>query len=130
LGYFSHLIQQRLILNVPLKTEAGIEAAVKCCNDTVQWAGWKATSKLPAASRIHGCPITIKQKVADKRKLRRDWHRFRTPESKRFLNAATQDLKQLLNRNKKIASNIPARSSTNGIHQLFLVQGDQIKLNV
>jgi hypothetical protein len=98
--YFSHLIQQRLILKVPLKADADIEAAVKSFNDTGQWAGWKATPKLPAANRIHDCPKTIKQKIAGKRKLRRDWRRFRTPERKRLLNAATQDLKQLLNRNK------------------------------
>jgi hypothetical protein len=98
--YFSHLIQQRLTLKIPLKTEADIETAVKSFNDKVQWAGWKATAKLPAASRIHDFPITIKQKIAEKIKRRRDWHRFRTPECKRLLNAATQDLKQLLNRNK------------------------------
>jgi hypothetical protein len=66
----------------------------------IQWASWKATPKLPAANRIHGCPTTIQQKLAEKRKLRRDWHRFRTLESKRLLNAATQDPKQLLHRIK------------------------------
>jgi hypothetical protein len=37
---FRHLINERLILNVPLKTEEEIEAAVKFFNDTIQWAGW------------------------------------------------------------------------------------------
>jgi hypothetical protein len=55
-AYFSHLIQQRLNLNVPLKTEADIEAAVKTFNDTVQWAGWKATPKHTADSRY---PTTL-----------------------------------------------------------------------
>jgi hypothetical protein len=41
--YFRHLINQRLTLNVPLRTEEDIEAAVKSFNDTVQWAGWNAT---------------------------------------------------------------------------------------
>jgi hypothetical protein len=41
----------------------------------------------------------MKQKIEDER-LRRDWHRLRTPESKRLLNIATQELKQLLNNNK------------------------------
>jgi hypothetical protein len=40
---FRHLINQRLTLNVSLKTEEDIEAAVKFFNDTVQWAGWNAT---------------------------------------------------------------------------------------
>jgi hypothetical protein len=42
--------------------------------------------------QTYECPILIKQK----RRLRRNWHRFRTPESKRLLNAATRELKQLL----------------------------------
>jgi hypothetical protein len=32
-----------------------------------------------------------------KKRLRRDWHRLRTPECKILLNTATQELKQLLN---------------------------------
>jgi hypothetical protein len=98
--YFSHLIHQQLILQVPLKTTTDIEAAVKFFNGNGSAGSCKATPKLPTACRIHGCPITIQQKLAEKRKLRRDWHRFRTPESKRLLNAATQDQKQLLRRIK------------------------------
>jgi hypothetical protein len=96
--YLSHLIHHRLLLQIPLKTPADVEAACRqLFTETVEWAGWQATPTLPA---IHGCPIIIKQKLAEKRKLRRDWHRFRTPESKRFLNTATQDLKQLIRRIK------------------------------
>jgi hypothetical protein len=40
---FRHFINQRFALNVSLKTEKDIEAAVKFFNDTVQWAGWNAT---------------------------------------------------------------------------------------
>jgi hypothetical protein len=60
----------------------------------------EGNAKFHAANRIHDCPISIEQKVAAKRKLRRDWHRFRTPESKRLLNSATQDPKHLLRRIK------------------------------
>jgi hypothetical protein len=98
--YFRHLINQRLTLNVPLKTEEDIEAAVKSFNDTVQWAGWNATPEHTDALKIYDFPIILKQKIEEKRRLRRDWHRLRTPESKRLLNTATQELKQLLNRNK------------------------------
>jgi hypothetical protein len=35
-----------------------------------------------------------------KERLLRDWHRLRTPKSKRLLNTATQELKELLNNNK------------------------------
>jgi hypothetical protein len=36
----------------------------------------------------------------EKRRLRRDWHRLRTSESKRLLNTETQEQNQLLNNNK------------------------------
>jgi hypothetical protein len=39
---FRHLINQRLTLNVSLKTDRDVEAAVKFFNDTIQWAGWNA----------------------------------------------------------------------------------------
>jgi hypothetical protein len=41
----------------------------------------------------------IKQKLLDKRRLQRNWHRLCTPESKRLLNTATRKLKQLLSEN-------------------------------
>jgi hypothetical protein len=68
---------------------------------TIHYSGQvgKQHQTLPAAHKIHDCPITIKQKIAEKSRLRRDWHRLRTPESKRLLNTAAQDFKQLLNRN-------------------------------
>jgi hypothetical protein len=94
--YFKYLINQRLLLQIPLMTTDDIEEAVKFFTDTVQWAGWKETPPLPARSGINACPLIIQQQLAAKRKLRRDWHHFRTPESKRLLNAATQDLKQLI----------------------------------
>jgi hypothetical protein len=37
--YFSHLIHHRLLLQIPLKTPADVEAAVQLFTDTVQWAG-------------------------------------------------------------------------------------------
>jgi hypothetical protein len=43
---------------------------------------------------------TNKTKVIERKRLRRSWHRLRTPEIKRLLNAATQALKQLFLSNK------------------------------
>jgi hypothetical protein len=37
---FRHLINHRLTLNVSIKSEEDIEAAVKFFNDTIHWAGW------------------------------------------------------------------------------------------
>jgi hypothetical protein len=49
---------------------------------------------------IYDCPILIKQNVEEKRRLRRDWHRLRTTESKILLNTATQEFKEFLNSNR------------------------------
>jgi hypothetical protein len=73
---------------------------LKFFSDTVQWAGWNATPGHTDIFKTYECPILIKQKIEDKRRLRRGWHLLRTPESKRLLNTATQELKQLLNNNK------------------------------
>jgi hypothetical protein len=73
----------RLTLNVSLKTDEDIEAAVKFFNDTVQWAGWNATPEHTGTLKPYECPILIKQKIEEKRRLHRGWHRLRTPESKR-----------------------------------------------
>jgi hypothetical protein len=40
--YLRHLINKRLALSVPPKTEEEIEAAVKLFSNTIQWAGWNA----------------------------------------------------------------------------------------
>jgi hypothetical protein len=93
---FRHLINERLLLKVPLKTDSDIEAAIKNFNDIIQWAGWTTTPEDTEARQAYDCHILIKQKMLNKRRLRRNWHRFRTTESKRMLNAATRELKQLL----------------------------------
>jgi hypothetical protein len=98
--HFRQLINERLTLNISLKTEKNIEAAVKFFNDTIQWAGWKTTPEHTDTLKTYDCPISIKQKIEEKRRLHRDWHRLRTAESRRLLNTATQELKQHINNNK------------------------------
>jgi hypothetical protein len=87
---FRHLINHRLTLNGSLKTEEDIQAAVKFFNDTVQWADWNTTPEHRDTLKIYGCPILIKQKIEEERRLLRGWQRLRTPESKRLFNTATQ----------------------------------------
>jgi hypothetical protein len=74
--YFRHLINQRLTLNVSLKTEEDTEAAVKFFNDTIQWAGWNATPEHTDMLKSYDRPLLIKQKIEEKRRLRRGWHRL------------------------------------------------------
>jgi hypothetical protein len=89
-----------LTLYVPLQTDSQIEEAVKYFNDIIQWAGWNATPETSYTPSIHTCSISIKQKIAENRRLRREWQRNRTPLRKKLLNRASQDLKQLLSDHK------------------------------
>jgi hypothetical protein len=52
---FRCLINERLALNVSLKTEEDIEAAVKFSNDTTQWASWNATSEHTETLKTYDC---------------------------------------------------------------------------
>jgi hypothetical protein len=63
---FRLIINERLILKVPLKTEEDIETAAKLFNDTMQWAGWNATPEHAAKHKANNCPIPIKQKIEEK----------------------------------------------------------------
>jgi hypothetical protein len=91
-----HIINERLLLNAPLKTDSDIEAVIKNFNDIIQWAGWTTTPEHTESRQTLNCPILIKQDLLNKRRLRRNWHRFHAPESKRLLNATTRELKQFL----------------------------------
>jgi hypothetical protein len=63
-------------------------------------AGWNAMPEHKRTLKAYGCPIIIKQKIGEKRRLHGYWHRLQTLKSKSLLNAATQDLKELLHDNK------------------------------
>lgn len=98
--YFRLLLSDKLSPNIPLKTAADIEAAVNNLTKLIQWAGWSATPVTHYTPQITPCPLRIKQKILDKRRLRRTWLRFHSPITKRLLNKASQELKQLISEYK------------------------------
>jgi hypothetical protein len=63
---FRCLISERLTLNIPLKTEEGIEAAAKLFHDTIQWVGWNATLEHKGTHEALNFPIKIKQNIEEK----------------------------------------------------------------
>jgi hypothetical protein len=63
------IINERLNLNISLKTEEDTEAAVKFLQQ------YNTMGRLGCNPRTYShCPILIKQKIEEKRRLRRDWH--------------------------------------------------------
>jgi hypothetical protein len=75
------------------------ESSSEVLNDTIQWAGWNKTPEHTYIPNTLDCPSLIKQKIKGNA-LHKAWHRFRTSESKRLLNKATQEFKQLLSTNR------------------------------
>jgi hypothetical protein len=63
---FRHLFNERLTLNVSLKTEEDSEAAVKFSNDTIQWAHWNAMPGHTDTLNTYNYPILITQKIKEK----------------------------------------------------------------
>jgi hypothetical protein len=83
--------------DIPLKTEEKTGETAKLFNDTIQCAGWNAMLEHKRTLKSYDCLIIIKQKNMKEEDCR-EWHRLRTPASKRLLNAATQE--QLVHDNK------------------------------
>jgi hypothetical protein len=96
---FRLLLTDHLDLNVTLITTSDIEATINTFTNLIQWAGWTSTPEPLKVRQASNRPLFIKQKLLEKRRLRRTWFRFRSPYVKRQLNKATRELKQLLSDN-------------------------------
>lgn len=100
---FRNLINERLNLQVDLKSIESLESAVDNFVGCVQSSAREST---PAPQNLDSCkaglnyPIYIKRKIAEKRRLRRIWQNSRNPIDKTNFNRATQELKRLLYRIK------------------------------
>jgi hypothetical protein len=81
---------------VPIKTEAQSEDAVKYFTDLIQWAEWTAIPETTCTTLSCDYPIFMKQKLAEIRRLQKEWHLYQTPTSKKLFIRATQELKQVL----------------------------------
>jgi hypothetical protein len=92
---FRLLLTDHLNLNVPLKTTTDTEAAINTFTNLTQWAGWTSTPELSKVRLASNGPLFIKQKLLEKRRLRRTWLRFHPPYIKCQLNKATRELKHL-----------------------------------
>jgi hypothetical protein len=52
---------------------------VKFFNDTVQWAGWKATPEYTDTLKVYDCPKSIKQKNRKKKKKKKKTMKMLAP---------------------------------------------------
>ena len=69
----------------------------------IKQAAWNSTPNPKKSTNMAACTPMIKQKILDKRRLRKQWQNTRALQVKTKLNKAVKDLKQLLNDEKQRA---------------------------
>lgn len=92
---FRNRVHNDINLNIPLKTNDEINEAVQHLTICIQEAAWDATPS-NAEVKEKDCPSYIKEKIGEKRKLRKKWQQTRHPRDKKRLNKATKQLRDFL----------------------------------
>jgi len=93
---YRSILNERINLNVPLKTEENLEHAIKTLNENIQEAAKFATPNMKSINSDVIYPIEIKNMIVNKRKLRKRWQITRCPMDKQILNRATKEIKNAL----------------------------------
>lgn len=94
---FRDYITENLKLNMPLKSEEDVESATAHITNIIQTASWLSTPILHKKTNMYqNVPVQIRDRVLEKRRLRRTWHYSRREEDKTAFNKAAQDLKIFL----------------------------------
>lgn len=94
---FRELVHEKLHLKVALKTETDIDSAVRKLTLALQECCWMSTPEdtdRPPQSKTYS--DSIRQKILEKRRLRRVWHTSRHSNDKKELNKAIRELKILI----------------------------------
>lgn len=96
---FHQYLHENLDLKICMKTEEDIDNATEYITKSIQTAAWLSTPPPRMVSKIsvnQNVPHVIKEKILEKRRLRRVWHCSRHPADKRDFNRAAAELKRLL----------------------------------
>lgn len=102
-GLFREIFDDKITLNIPLNNEENISVAIENFNAAVTSAAICATPMQKDKQHHTICPLEVKRKIEEKRKLRKIWQRTRAPSDKSKLNSAIKEIKSLLNNLKNVA---------------------------
>lgn len=94
---FRELLNVQVNCKISLKTHEEVEIAIDTFNNIVQKAAWESTPVNYNTKNVKLCPVNVKTKIAEKRKLRKLWQKTRSPHDKTKLNKTTKQLKELIN---------------------------------
>lgn len=111
---FKEILNEQISCNIPLKTTDELELATDNLNITIQKAAWDATPEIKILKTKTTCSISVRNKIAEKRKLRKEWQKTRSPHDKAKLNKAIKQLKQLIynEKNKSIEYYLKSLTAT------------------
>lgn len=84
--FFRDEIESTLNLQVPLKDQNDIMHAVEHINLCIQQAAWNSTPSSITRNQNTVIPVTIREKLKEKRNLRKQWQTHRFPKLKTKLN--------------------------------------------
>lgn len=93
---FQTAIGKSINLLIPLKTEIDIDDATEKLTRLIQTAAWESTPKSDTEKKTINYPLTIKNKITKKRRLRRKWQISQNPTDKNKYNKAIKELKKLI----------------------------------
>lgn len=93
---FEDKLERYINIKIPLKTPEQIDNAVSNLTKNIQQACWEATPNMGRKQITNRCPPALKEKIAEKRKIRKRWQNTRSPENKKHLNKLTKELTKLM----------------------------------
>ncbi|KMQ86419.1 reverse transcriptase [Lasius niger] len=100
---FRKLLEESLVTKIPLKTAEDIIEAAEHFNQRIQQAVWNSTPTSSTNDKEDSCSMAVRDKIASKRKLRKQWQKTRSPELKAKLNKAVKEIRAMLTNEKKQA---------------------------
>lgn len=104
-NHFNNLLENNINLRVSLKTVTELEQEVYEFTVAIQDAAWKSTPIIKRKLKGLNFPKEIRDKIAEKRKLRKRWHQTRAPQDKTALNRATNQLAREIKEVKRLSIN-------------------------
>ncbi|KAE9524515.1 hypothetical protein AGLY_015103 [Aphis glycines] len=111
---FHELVDQRIQLNVKLKSKDDLDSAVNNFTNIIQSSAWSSSKQTTPPSNLSPMPAHIREVIVQKRRARAYYQRSRLPSHKQLYNKLSNALKKLLAKHK---SNSFASYLTNLSHK-------------
>ncbi|KAL4119135.1 hypothetical protein QTP88_011986 [Uroleucon formosanum] len=97
---FHELVDQRIKLNVKLKSKDDLDSAVNNFTNIIQSSAWSSSKQTTPPSNLSPMPAHIREVIVQKRRARAHYQRSRLPSHKQMYNKLSNSLKKLLAKHK------------------------------